>query len=77
MYDWLKGLILPWLRLEDSEPHPPAGHDPHDMLRVERADAGFLRLRMFEWRLYALAWGLGIALLSMALLVAECAAACS
>ena len=71
MYDWLKGRILPWLRLEDSEPHPPAGHDPHDMLRVERADAGFLRLRMLQWRLYALAWGAGITFLSIGLLVAN------
>ena len=69
MYEWLKGLILPWLRVEDSEPHPPAGHDPHDMLRIERADAGFLRLRMLQWRLYALAWGLGTAVAGSALVI--------
>jgi len=71
MYDWLKGLILPWLRVEDSEPHPPSGHDPHEMLRVERADAGFLRLRLFEWRLYAAAWGLGVGVVSVALVIAD------
>jgi membrane protein YdbS with pleckstrin-like domain len=71
MYEWLKGLILPWLRVEDSEPHPPSGHDPHEMLRVERADAGFLRLRLFEWRLYAVAWGLGVGVVSVALVIAD------
>ncbi len=69
MYEWLKGIILPWLRVEDSEPHPPSGHDPHDMLRIERADAGFLKLRMLQWRLYALAWGIGIAVASAALVI--------
>lgn len=71
MYEWLKGLILPWLRVEDSEPHPPAGHDPHERLLVERADPGFLRLRLLQWRLYAAAWGLGILVVSVALLIAD------
>jgi membrane protein YdbS with pleckstrin-like domain len=71
MYEWLKGLILPWLRIEDSEPHPPAGHHPHEMLRVERADAGFLRLRLFQWTLYALAWTLGVSIIGIALVIAD------
>ena len=71
MYDWLKGVILPWLRIEDSEPHPPSGHDLHEMLRIERADAGFLRLRLLQWRVYALAWGLGVGVLSAALVLAD------
>lgn len=71
MYEWLKAIILPWLRVEDSEPHPPAGHDPHEMLRVERADAGFLGLRLLQWRLYAAAWALGVSLLSVGLVVAD------
>ncbi len=71
MYDWLKALILPWLRVEDSEPHPPAGHRPHEMLRVERAHEGFLRLRVLQWRLYAVAWAFVIAMLSIGLLVAD------
>ena len=71
MYDWLKRLILPWLRIHDSEPHPPSGYDPHEMLRIERADGGFLRLRLLGWRLYALAWGCGVSVVSIALLVAD------
>ncbi len=68
MYEWLKKLILPWLRVEDSEPHPPAGHEPYERLRIERAAPGFLHLRMFEWRLYAAAWGFGVAAASAAML---------
>jgi len=71
MYNWLKRLVLPWLRIQDSEPHPPSGHDPHEMLRIERADAGFLRLRLLEWRVYALAWGLGVGSVSMVLVAAD------
>ncbi len=71
MYDWLKGLILPWLRIEDSEPHPPAGHESHEMLRIERADPGFLRLRLLQWRLYAVAWAVVVVLASVAMLVAD------
>lgn len=71
MYEWLKSIILPWLRVEDSEPHPPAGHDPHEMLRVERADPGFLGLRLLQWRLYAAAWALGVSVLSVGLLIAD------
>ncbi len=71
MYEWLKGIILPLLRIEGSEPHPPAGHDPHDSLRVERAHPGFLRLKLFEWSLYAAAWALAVTVVSSLLLVAD------
>lgn len=71
MYEWLKGIILPLLRIEGSEPHPPAGHGPGDVLRVERADPGFLRLKLFQWSLYAAAWGLSVAIVSSLLLIAD------
>jgi membrane protein YdbS with pleckstrin-like domain len=71
MYEWLKGIILPLLRIEGSEPHPPAGHGPNDMLRVERADPGFLRLKLFQWGLYALAWGFAVMVVSTLLLIAD------
>ena len=71
MYEWLKRLILPWLRIDDSEPHAPAGYDPHERLRTERAAEGFLRLRLFQWGLYAAAWGLGIAIASVLLMLAD------
>ncbi len=71
MYDWLKARVLPWLRVEDSEPHPPAGHQPHEMLRIERANVGFLRLRLLQWRLYVAAWGFLIVIISAAMLAAD------
>jgi membrane protein YdbS with pleckstrin-like domain len=71
MYEWLKGIILPLLRIEGSEPHPPAGHGPNDVLRIERADPGFLRLKLFEWSLYAVAWALTVTLASTLLLIAD------
>lgn len=71
MYEWLKGIVLPLLRIEGSEPHPPAGHGPDDTLRIERADPGFLRLKLFQWSLYAVAWGLAITIISTLLLIAD------
>ena len=71
MYDWLKRLILPWLRIGASEPHPPSGYDPHEMLRIERADAGFLRLRLLGWRVYAVAWALCVGMVSVSLLIVD------
>jgi uncharacterized membrane protein YdbT with pleckstrin-like domain len=71
MYEWLKRLVLPLLRVEDSEPHPPAGARPADMIRVERAHPGFLRLRLFQWGVYVTAWSLLAGLLSLALVIAD------
>jgi membrane protein YdbS with pleckstrin-like domain len=71
MYEWLKEIILPLLRVEGSEPHPPAGAGPDDVLRVERAAPGFLRLRLFQWSLYAASWGLAVLFASTLLLVAD------
>ncbi len=71
MYEWLKGIILPLLRIEDSEPHPPAGDGPNDVLRIERADPGFLRLKLFEWGLYAAAWSLAVVVVSTLLVIAD------
>ena len=71
MYEWLKGIILPLLRIEGSEPHPPAGHGPTDVIRVERAHPGFLRLKLFEWSLYAVAWAFVVTIVSSLLLVAD------
>ncbi len=71
MYEWLKRIVLPLLRIEGSQPHPPAGHGPDDALRIERADPGFLRLKLFQWSLYAVAWGLAVMIISTLLLIAD------
>ncbi|MCC7054274.1 MAG: PH domain-containing protein [Gemmatimonadaceae bacterium] len=71
MYEWLKSIILPLLRIEGGEPHPPAGHVPAEIRRIERAAPGYLRLKLFWWGLYAAAWGLAVVIASTLLLVAD------
>lgn len=69
LYGWLKAIVLPLLQIESSGPHAPAGYDPHEFMRVERADPSYLRYRLFFWMLYALAWAGGIIALSAALIL--------
>ena len=71
MYEWLKGIILPLLRIEESEPHPPPGFAMDDVRLVERAAPGFLRLRLFQWGIYAVAWALAVLVVSTLLLIAD------
>lgn len=71
MYEWLKSIILPLLRIEGAEPHPPAGHSASEIRRIERAAPGYLRLKLFWWGLYAAAWGLAVAIASTLLLIAD------
>lgn len=60
MYARLKGIVLPLLKITDAEPHPPAGHDPHDFMRIMRASPRYLDYRLFFWRIYAVLWVAGI-----------------
>lgn len=71
MYEWLKSMILPLLRIEGSQPHPPAGHSPDEVRRIERAAPGYLRLKLFWWGLYAAVWALAVATVSTALMIAD------
>ena len=71
MYEWLKSIILPLLRIEGGEPHPPAGHTPAEIRRIERAAPGYLRLKLFGWGLYAVVWGLAVMVASTLLLLAD------
>lgn len=71
MYERLRRIILPLLKVDLAEPHPPAGHDPHEFMRVERADRSYLSYRLFFWKLYAIAWTSGILLGSVALVLLD------
>ena len=71
MYEWLKSIILPLLRIEGGEPHPPAGHTPGEIRRIERAAPGYLRLKLFWWGVYAATWGLAVLIASTLLLLAD------
>lgn len=49
MVEFLKRLFFPLLKVELGQPAPPAGYDPHEFLRVERAAPEYLRYRLLGW----------------------------
>ena len=67
MYDLLKRLVLPLLKVEEKQPAPPAG--PHETFRVIRACSAYLAYNLFFWKLYVAAWSLGVLAVSVVLLV--------
>lgn len=67
MYEWLKRLILPLLKVEERQPVPPAGR--HEMFRVFRACPAYLAYNLLFWKLYAVLWALGVLAGSVLLLV--------
>ena len=66
MYELLKSIVFPLLKLEGSEPTPPAGS--HDSFQVFRACPAFLSYKLFFWKLYAAIVALTVAVVSAALL---------
>lgn len=71
MYEWLKSIILPLLRIDAREPHPPAGQSTAEIRRIERAAPGYLRLKLFWWGVYAVAWAFAVVVASSLLLAAD------
>lgn len=69
MYESVKRIIFPLLRLDAAGPHPPAGHEPHEQVQVLRAAPSYLRYRLFLWFLYAATWGTAVTIASIALLL--------
>jgi membrane protein YdbS with pleckstrin-like domain len=67
MYDILKSIIFPLLKVEESEPTPPAGS--HDSFQVFRACPAFLSYKLFFWKLYAAILALIVAVVSVGLLL--------
>lgn len=70
MYETLKSLLLPLLKVPSEAPSPPPGHTDAASLKVFRAAPDYLRYRLFFWTLYAVVWGLGVLVVSVVLLVA-------
>ena len=66
-YGWLRGWVQRLLRVSARAPAPLPGHGG-GLVQVVRACPSYLRYRMFFWRLYALAWGTGVAAASVVLL---------
>jgi membrane protein YdbS with pleckstrin-like domain len=71
MYESLKRLVLSLLKVDQAEPHPPAGYDPHEFMRIERAAPSYLAYHLLFWKLYAIAWTLGVIAASVALVVID------
>jgi membrane protein YdbS with pleckstrin-like domain len=66
VYDRLKRLVLPLLKVEETQPSPPAG--PHDTFQVFRACPAFLAYNLFFWKLYVVVWATGVLAASVVLL---------
>ncbi len=69
MYEAIRRIVLPLLRLDAVQPHPPAGHQAHDHVEILRAAPVWLHYRLLLWGLYALAWSAGITAASTAILL--------
>jgi membrane protein YdbS with pleckstrin-like domain len=71
VYEQIKRVVLPLLKVDAAEPHPPAGHQPHESVQVLRASPAYLQYRLFLWSLYAVVWGIMIGVASTALFLAS------
>jgi membrane protein YdbS with pleckstrin-like domain len=67
VYDVLKSIVFPLLKVEESEPTSFAGS--HESLQVFRACPAFLSYNLFFWKLYVAALALGVAAVSAGLLL--------
>jgi membrane protein YdbS with pleckstrin-like domain len=60
MYELLKRVSFPLLRVEEAGPEPPAGHEQDESLRIFRACPAYLQYKLFYWKLYAAVWALAV-----------------
>ena len=70
MYETLKSLLLPLLKVPSSAPAPPPGHTDAASLKIFRASPSYLRYLLFFWTIYAVIWGAGVLVVSVVLLFA-------
>jgi membrane protein YdbS with pleckstrin-like domain len=71
MYELLKRLSFPLLKVEDARPEPPAGHEKDESLRTFRACPAYLRYKLFYWKLYASVWALAVLAASAVILAVD------
>jgi membrane protein YdbS with pleckstrin-like domain len=69
MYESLKSVLLPILKVPSGPPAPPPGHADGEFLKTFRAAPAFLNYRLFFWSLYAVAWSLGVIIAAIVLLI--------
>lgn len=70
MYENLKSILLPLLKVPSGPPAPPPGHADGEFLKTFRAAPAYLNYRLFYWSLYAVAWSLGVLVAAVFLLIA-------
>lgn len=70
MYELVKRLILPILRVEETKPELLPGHEG-EILQIIRACPAYLQYRLFFWKLYAILWATAVVFLSAALLAID------
>ena len=70
MYDLLKRLLLPILKIEKIKPEPLPGHKG-EVLQIIRACPSYLRYKLFFWKLYKMIWGAAVIILSFILLAID------
>jgi membrane protein YdbS with pleckstrin-like domain len=68
MYERVKELLLPILKVEDKQPAPLPGHSEREVIRIIRASSSYLAYRLFFWKLYAVLWAAAVVIVSAALL---------
>ena len=71
MYELLKRISFPLLKVEETQPEPPAGHEKDESLRIFRACPAYLRYKLFYWKLYAAVWGLAVLFASAVILAVD------
>jgi uncharacterized membrane protein YdbT with pleckstrin-like domain len=68
MYELLKRVSFPLLKVEETQPEPPAGHEKDESLRIFRACPAYLQYKLFDWKLYATVWALAVLAMSAVIL---------
>ena len=69
MYELLKSVLLPLLKVPSGSPAPPLGHGDGEFLKTFRASPAYLNYKLFYWSLYAVAWSLGVIVAAVFLLI--------
>lgn len=71
MYELLKRIAFPLLKVEETRPEPPAGHEKDESLRTFRACPAYLQYKLFYWKLYATVWALAVLVASAVILAVD------
>ena len=71
MYELLKRISFPLLKVEETRPGAPAGHEQDESLRTFRACPAYLQYKLFYWKLYAAGWALAVLLVSGMILAVD------